>query len=68
MPRIGPNYFVFLVVARSTYACMCHEPQFLAWLNCLRICVDRVLVVYVYITDDSGEEGPMLTYYIPMHV
>jgi hypothetical protein len=25
-------------------------------------------VVYVYITDDMGGEGPMLTYYIPAHV
>ena len=32
------------------------------------ICVDCALVVYVYITDDMGGEGPMLTYYIPAHV
>lgn len=32
------------------------------------ICVDCALVVYVYITDDMGADGPMLTYYIPAHI
>jgi HUS1 checkpoint protein len=48
------------------------------WSNLLRvsqvaknmllcICEERALVVYVFISDDFGEEGPVLTYYIPAY-
>ena len=55
------------VVAKSMLACILPPTSSLGVLIA-GICVDRALVVYVYITDDTGGEGPMLTYYIPAHL
>jgi Hus1-like protein len=57
------------VVAKSMLACT--FPSSLSSRpvgNNVGICVDRALVLYVYITDDTSGEGPMLTYYIPAHL
>jgi len=53
-------------VAKSMLAC--NFSSLLKRVDRSGICVDCALVVYVYITDEMGADGPMLTYYIPAHV